>query len=158
MDYEKVVIEGLRRNEQAFQNSGGTAIAGILYRDAVKHVTSMMTAKAEAERLFDALHGQDWWHVTRYIQQNPPSPAAIGFLILVARDRFKSQAQRDHAFARAATYGPAKTFAIEAWEKDKNEYKGKADFARVNGPIIRRKFSLDVKDRTIERDWLPKGR
>jgi len=82
VDHPKVILENLRRaSEVQFPGE----IAGQLYRKAMEQASFMKAAKAEAEQLFEALCGADLWRVTRYVEQNPPSPAAIGWLILVAR-------------------------------------------------------------------------
>jgi Arc/MetJ-type ribon-helix-helix transcriptional regulator len=87
----EVILEGLRNLKTPFGEQ--------LYNNAVKHVLFMKTAKAEAEHLFEALHGADLWHVMRYVEQHRPSPAAIGWLILVARDKFQSEHNKGAAEA-----------------------------------------------------------
>jgi hypothetical protein len=129
-----------------------------LRADMAAHIAAFAKYKREAEQLFDAMDGADLLTIDRYVREYPPSPGAVGFLVLVARDRFKTEAQRNAALAKVAKNEPAKKFANDDWRATKNQYKSKADYVRVNGRLIRQRFDVKVTDRTIEREWLPKVR
>lgn len=129
-----------------------------LRADQAAHISAFAEYKREAELLFDAVDGVDWMMIDRYVQDHPPSSAAIGFLILVAKDRFKNKASRDGAMARIAAYEPAKKFVIVKWaEREPDEYESKIDFARFFQPAVENLFRVKVTTRTIVGDWL-KGR
>lgn len=49
-----------------------------------------------------------------------------------------------------------RAFVLAEWEKNRNAFKGKADFARSYAPLLKTKFDLEITPRQIETEWLPK--
>lgn len=49
-----------------------------------------------------------------------------------------------------------RAFVLAEWEKNRDSFKGKADFARSYAPLLKTKFNLEITARQIETEWLPK--
>ena len=76
----------------------------------VEFSRSIRALEDEAEALFEAIDDADLPTIERYVREHPPSSGAIGFLVLIAQDRYKSKLARTNAMRRAAMYEPAREF------------------------------------------------
>jgi hypothetical protein len=111
----------------------------------------------EAEALLAAVKDADYPTVERYITEHPPSAAAIGFLVVVARDSYKSERGRRNALARDANYAKARSYVRDTWaHRQVDEYRSKPDFAAFLLSTVTAEYGVNVSQRTIEK-WIPKG-
>ncbi len=119
-----------------------------------KFVAEFETYKREASSLYEVIqNSSDIQEFAAHLKKNPLSPRAIMFLVLVAQKKFRSeQAARIASLKNKIP----KDEIREDWQKNKASYKSKADYARINTKLINSKYGLDMKPRTIEREWLSK--
>jgi hypothetical protein len=124
----------------------------------VGYLQTVQALNDEAEALFAAVDGADLPTIEQYVSKHPPSPGAIGFLVLITRDRYKSEIARKNAMKRILAREPAKKWLLAQWTESGTKYKSRADFSRVMHDRLKQEFpEVEITARTIEREWLPKG-
>jgi len=113
---------------------------------------------AEGSVLFHSLIDLPPSEVEDFLALRPPTPAAVAGLLLFALKESRSESGREKAKARSDKYLPARKLVLREWAKQGAERISKQSFAKVLSYRIEQELGIEVTSRTIERDWLPKGR
>ncbi|MES1987813.1 MAG: hypothetical protein V4440_07240 [Pseudomonadota bacterium] len=98
----------------------------VICQEAVSNINAW---EIEADKLFKALDEASLPEAEAYLLLNPPSAGAMGFLLLVARDKFKSERASVAARASHKDTDNMKIEVLNKYNAEKSTFKNKDEAA-----------------------------
>jgi hypothetical protein len=108
----------------------------------------------DALELLNKLRNSTLAEVQKYLDRNPPNAQVLAALVGIAVMSAKREQARENQEKGKAKMREARLYVLDQWERHKEDYKGKSDFARVIVPLVKKLFGVSVAHKTITDRWL----